>query len=199
MVQRCLRSQLSLWYWLHAFLLLVSAKNREVTTAPPCPYDFTVYVYDLSPDLSPLRLAEEARRNRTFHVCQKCIFEQFALEYVLVDFFTQFCGRTYNPDEADFFYLPVVRDVDYRVAMQRGGGKGRDPSPMENVLIEALEKNNTEPWKAYLNVTDRYWRRYNGADHIIAMPAPVTNLRHQSSMRGHFHYVRIAARLLTDC
>ena len=154
-----------------------------------CLYDFKVYVYPLSPELSPIKLAEEARKNQTFHVCQKCIYEQFALEYVLVDFFTQFCGRTYNPEEADFFYLPVVRDVDYRVALQRGGGKGRDPSPMENVLIEAMEKNNTAPWREYLNVTDRYWHRYNGADHIIAMPAPVTNLRHQSSMRGHFHYV----------
>ena len=86
-----------------------------------CEHDFKVYVYPLSPDLSPVRLAEEARRNRTFHICQKCIYEQFALEYILVDFFSQFCGRTDNPEEADFFYLPVVRDVDYRVALQVGG------------------------------------------------------------------------------
>ena len=26
-------------------------------------------------------------------------------------------------------------------------------------------------------------------DHIIVMPAPVTNLRHQTSMRGFFHYM----------
>jgi len=64
---------------------------------------------------------------------------------------------------------------------------------MENVLIEALEKNNTAPWRAYLNVTDRYWLRHGGADHIIAMPAPVTNLRHQPGMRGHFHSVRVVS------
>jgi hypothetical protein len=37
--------------------------------------------------------------------------EQFALEFVVMDFFMQFCGRTYDPDLADFFYLPIVRDV----------------------------------------------------------------------------------------
>jgi hypothetical protein len=31
----------------------------------------------------------------------------------MIDFFTQFCGRTYDPYEADFFYLPIVRDVSY--------------------------------------------------------------------------------------
>ena len=29
----------------------------------------------------------------------------------MMDFFTQFCGRTEDPNEADFFYLPIVRDV----------------------------------------------------------------------------------------
>lgn len=153
----------------------------------PCKYDYTVYVYPLSAALSPLRLAEEARRNHTYHVCRKCIFEQFALEYVLHDFFTQFCGRTYNPEEADYFYLPIVRDIDYRVAMS--SGNKRDPSATENVLLEAIEKKNLGPWNSYLNVTDQYWKKNSGADHIIAMPAPVTNLRHQASMRGFFHYV----------
>lgn len=149
-----------------------------------CKYDFTVFVYPLSSNLSPLRLAEEARRNQTYHICKKCIYEQFALEYVVYDFFTQFCGRTYNAEEADYFYLPIVRDIDFRVALPN-----RSPSLVENVLIEAIEKNNLAPWTAYLNVTDKYWKKNNGADHIIAMPAPVTNLRHQSSMRGFFHYV----------
>ena len=156
-----------------------------------CPYDFKVYVYPLASTLSPIRLAEEARRNRTYHVCQKCIYEQFALEYVVFDFFTQFCGRTHLPDEADFFYLPIVRDIDYRVALQLGGRGSRESSSMENVLLQIIEKNNSDPWKQYLNVTDKYWRRHDGADHILVMPAPVTNLRHQSSMRGFFHYVSI--------
>ena len=165
-------------------LLLLFSILGEDTSQHNCKYDFTVFVYPLSSSLSPLRLAEEARRNQTYHVCKKCIYEQFALEYVVHDFFTQFCGRTYNPEDADYFYLPIVRDIDFRVALP-----DRSPSLIENVLIEAIEKNNLAPWKAYLNVTEKYCKKNNGEEHIIAMPAPVTNLRHQSSMRGFFHYV----------
>lgn len=157
------------------------------TSEKPCRYDFSVYVYPLSPEITSLKLAEEARSNRTYHICRKCIYEQFALEYVIYDFFTQFCGRTYSPEKADYFYLPIVRDIDYRIALQNGGK--RNPSLTENALLEAIEKKNFDPWNNYLNVTDRYWKRNDGADHILTMPAPVTNLRHQTSMRGFFHYV----------
>ena len=52
-----------------------------------CKYDFKVYVYELPPHLASVRYAEEARKKRSLHVCQKCILEQFSLEYILVDFF----------------------------------------------------------------------------------------------------------------
>jgi hypothetical protein len=39
-----------------------------------CEYDFKVYVYDLPRDLSSIRLAEEARRNSSYHVCVGCIY-----------------------------------------------------------------------------------------------------------------------------
>ena len=52
-----------------------------------------------------------------------------------------------------------------------------------------MEKGDTSHWLKVFNVTDKYWKRHNGSDHIIVMPAPVTNFRHQSNMRGFFHYV----------
>jgi hypothetical protein len=108
----------------------------EFDTSSKCPYDFKVYIYPLSPHLGPIYKAEEARRNGTYHICKKCIFEQFALEYVVLDFLTQFCGRTYNPKEADYFYLPIVRDIEYRIHLYEPGG--RKPSPIENVLLEVI-------------------------------------------------------------
>jgi len=155
-----------------------------------CEYDFKVYIYELPEDLVPLKLAEDARRDKAYHVCAKCIMEQFALEYIMVDFFSNFCGRTKDPEEADFFYLPVVRDVEYRQTLYSSSkGPKRAPSRMDNVLIQAMEKDNMEPWKEYLKITDRYWLRNKGADHIIVMPAPVTNLRHQTGARGFSHYM----------
>ncbi len=122
----------------------------------------------------------------------RCIFEQFALEFVVMDYFTQFCGRTMNPDEADYFYLPLTRDLDYRISMTTG--KGKVSSPLELMLLDVIEKNDFTRWQDILGVTDEYWKRKNGADHVIVMPAPVTNFRHQSNMRGFFHYVSDIAK-----
>lgn len=144
-----------------------------------------MYVYEINLALS--ENAEKARKEQSYHVCTKCIYEQFALEYIIYDYFTKFCGRTYNPDDADYFYLPIIKDIDYRIALAKNGN--RQSSPIEQALLDAIEKNNLTLWKEVFQVTDAYWKRNNGADHILVMPAPVTNLRHQSNMRGFFHYM----------
>ena len=168
-----------------------------------CKYDFKVYVYPLPGHLAPVRLAEEARRNKTLHICQKCILEQFSLEYVVTDFLTQFCGRTNDPEEADFFYLPLIRDAEYRVTLDHNNkavkGNRRAPSQAEEALLammgdfrgrgSQLRKPESTLWTSYFNVTDKWWNRRGGMDHILVMPAPVTNLRHEGGMRGFFHYM----------
>jgi hypothetical protein len=53
----------------------------------------------------------------------------------------------------------------------------------------ALEKNKTDTWKHVFNISDYFWHRNKGSDHIFIMPAPVTNFRHESSRRGFFHYM----------
>jgi len=64
------------------FYLFSTATHGERESG--CPYDFSVYVYPLPVDIGPVKLAEEARTSKKYHVCQKCILEQFALEYVMV-------------------------------------------------------------------------------------------------------------------
>ena len=116
-------------------------EQREHDT---CPFSFKLYIYDLPPHIPPIKLAEEARHNKTYHVCQKCIYEQFSLELIVYDYFAQFCGRTLDPEEADYFYLPVARDVEYREQMSRGK---KVPSMMDNVFLAALEKKDLGPWR----------------------------------------------------
>jgi hypothetical protein len=154
-----------------------------------CKYRFKVYVYPIPTVLPAVQIGEEARRNGTLHVCRKCILEQFALEFIIYDFFLSFCGRTYDPTEADYFYLPLIRDAEFRMAMQLGGIRSRAPSLAEQALIAVLEKNDSSLWNKVFNITDHYWHRKGGSDHIIVMPAPVTNLRHETSKRGFFHYM----------
>eukprot|EP00605_Chrysophyceae_sp_TOSAG23-4_P001076 GSChrysophyteH1.ASY1.ANO1.1181.1 assembled CDS len=169
-----------------------SADIGAISLNEQCPYAFKVYIYDLPSEIASVRIAREARANKTLHICQKCILEQFSLEYVVHDFFHNFCGRTDDPSEADYFYLPIIRDAEFRVALDhnnKGVKDRRAPSMTEQALLEAMEKDNMDKWKAHFKVTDKYWKAHKGADHIIVMPAPVTNLRHQSSMRGFFHYM----------
>lgn len=162
----------------------VISTNRGTKTK--CPYNFKVFVYPVVPSLPSFRYSEEARRNKTLHICQKCIFEQFSLEYILYDFFTQFCGRTYNPDEADYFYMPIIRDAEYRINLQVNN---RESSSTELALLDIIENQNHAKWSELFQYTDKYWKAKNGFDHIIVIPAPVTNLRHESSRRGFFHYM----------
>jgi antitoxin component HigA of HigAB toxin-antitoxin module len=162
--------------------------NTLGTTRETCPYNFKVYVYEIPHHIDALRISLEARRNKTLHVCHKCILEQFSLEYIMNDFFMHFCGRTHNPAEADYFYLPLVRDAEFRHAMSIST-RNRAPSSAEWALLNILEKNDSTLWKSVFNVTDAYWHAHGGSDHIIAMPAPVTNIRHETSQRGFFHYM----------
>jgi Exostosin family len=161
--------------------------NRS--SSQKCKYDFKVYVYEVPWSIPSVRVAAEARVNRTLHVCKKCLMEQFALEYIISDFFLQFCGRTFDPAEADFFYLPLIRDAEYRDVLLGKSNAKRDPSYTEEALLNTIEKGNSTKWKEYFNITDKFWRAHGGSDHIIVMPAPVTNLRHESGKRGFFHYM----------
>lgn len=166
--------------------------TKDMIVGNTCPYSVKVYVYDLPTELPSVRLAEEARRNGTLHICHKCILEQFSLEYIIHDYFTQFCGRTYNPKEADYFYLPIIRDAEYRTALSIRGPpqfNSRAPSATEEALLAAIEKNDLTLWKKTFQITDEYWKAHQGRDHLLVMPAPVTNFRHEGSRRGFFHYM----------
>jgi Exostosin family len=163
--------------------------TSERSSSQKCKYDFKVYVYEVPWSIPSVRLAAEARVNRTLHVCKKCLMEQFALEYIVSDFFLQFCGRTFDPTEADFFYLPLIRDAEYRDVLLGKSNAKRKPSYTEEALLNIIEKGNSAKWKDYFNITDKFWRARGGSDHIIVMPAPVTNLRHESGKRGFFHYM----------
>lgn len=172
--------------------IVTKVKETTATTVVQqrgCPYDFKVYVYDAPQNLPSIQLAQEARRNLTLHVCQKCILEQFALEYIITDFFTNFCGRTHDPATADFFYLPIIRDAEYRLTLDSRSRTKRQPSSTEVALLDIMEKGKSSKWMQVFNITDKYWRAKSGADHIVVMPAPVTNFRHETSMRGFFHYM----------
>jgi hypothetical protein len=62
------------------------------------------------------------------------------------DFLTQFCGRTMDPEEADFFYLPVIRDVwitNSRIILLR---LDRDSIHIVSLFLFRVRLNTGSPW-----------------------------------------------------
>ena len=87
-------------------------------------------------------------------------------------------------------YHTIYRDAEFRYTLDdKANNHKRHPSYIEQTLIEILEKSKYNKWLSYTNYTTKYWLRYKGADHILVMPAPVTNFRHEQSRRGFFHYM----------
>ena len=85
--------------------------------------------------------------------------------------------------------LTQVRDAEYRVSIESRQKNSRDSSLTEQALLNIVEKQNYTLWSQLYQYTDKYWKAKNGYDHIIVMPAPVTNFRHETSRRGFFHYM----------
>ncbi len=59
---------------LFQYVFLLQLVSLQYNEAVVCPYDFKVYVYDLPASLPSVKLAEDARKEKTFHICQKCIY-----------------------------------------------------------------------------------------------------------------------------
>ena len=116
-----------------------------------CPYGFKVFVYPVNVTTPSFARAEEARKNNSLHVCRRCILEQFSLEYILYDFFTQSCVRTLNPDDADYYYMPMLRDAEYRINLHNNNN--RDSSFIEEMILDMLDlsknNNNNKHYKEY--------------------------------------------------
>lgn len=67
--------------------------------------------------------------------------------------------------------------------------KDRSPSAADKALLSLILKNEKKHWEEAFKVPLTYWDRYQGADHILVMPAPVTNFNHETNQRGFFHYM----------
>lgn len=170
-------------------------KNKNKNYFQSCPYNFKIYVYDLPDNHSGSLLAEHARNQTEYNVCNDCNYSQFSLEFVINDFFLQFCGRTTNPDEADFFYLPVIKDTEYRYR-RLNLQQFREPSLTEYSFIDAIENQNFNILKNYFDITDKYLKRRGGYDHIVIIVTPVSAFYHTSTPYLTHHFLPLLTNFI---
>jgi len=97
------------------------------------------------------------------------------------------CLRTFDPDEAALFYVPYMATIDY----WRGERwpPSSKTSPHAQALIDVIADNDYSAWEELWGLTSRYWKRRQGADHILVYPEPLHGLWHPRSRRGSFHFI----------
>jgi len=120
---------------------------------------------------------------------------QFATELLVREIFTHpaSCLRTHDPEEADLFYVPYLPSVEFHA-----GVKGRPPSHKTSrfaqALLDVLERKY-DGWESSFGLTAKYWKRKQGADHILVFSEPLQGLTHPKNRRGNYHFIHSQKQL----
>ena len=116
---------------------------------PKTGYSFKIYIYDL-----PSEFHSNLKRDQ-----RRCVSDQYGTEIRIHEDLLHSPIRTKNPEEADFFYVPIYGECYLFRENQRSGR-------------EAM--SNTNKWyrrALHILVHDHpYWNRTQGRDHIWTFP-----------------------------
>ena len=152
-------------------IVVLFLNNLISNLSSVCNVDFKVYVYE-----TPLlELSEDYRPNDTFAGSQ----QQYSLGLIVYNYFNHFCGRTLNPDEADYFYLPQSDDVLFHVV------KKGTQSYTQQAFMAVINDEFDSKFKIS-NITNKYWLRNSGSDHIIVIPAPLIDMEQDFATLRHY-------------
>ena len=157
---------------------ILSDHGRRMTTIPSSDA-WPWLVYDA-----------QARANATSHYDIDGQHVQYATELLVRELMTNAdsCLRTFDPDEADLFYVPYLPSMEFH----QGSKTALDYSTSKygQAIMDILYQHNYTAWEHVFGLTAEYWRRRNGSDHILVFSEPLHGLLHTRNKRGHFHYIR---------
>jgi len=131
---------------------------------------------------------EKSKEGRWAHYVLGGQADQFTLEIILNDLFTHpgSCLRSFDPKSAKLFFVPFLHSV--------AGHQGKvfqadfSTTPHAKAMLDASDGNYTN-WKEVWGLTDEYWSRRDGADHIVVQSEPCHGFTHPRMKRGSHHYV----------
>ena len=103
------------------------------------------------------------------------------------------CLRSYDPDTAKLFYVPYMPSLEYHNGTLGLGSY--ETSPFGKALMSAIDHQNYTLWETTFGLTSKYWKRRDGADHILVFSEPLHGLFHPKSRRGNFHYINTQKQL----
>ncbi|KAJ3386045.1 Heat shock protein HSP 90-beta [Lobulomyces angularis] len=124
-----------------------------------CSSNLKIFVYPFAPE----RNINLLKQNGWRYICKvHCISAQFSLDLISHKFFLKSCMRTFNPEEADFYYVPYYSHLD----------QPHTKSFTKTILdmIDTHGKNNTAAgyrnWEHFTK-TDSYWWKTRGVSKHI--------------------------------
>ena len=123
------------------------------------------------------------------HYAPASQMDQYTLEVIVNTIFTHpdSCLRTYDPESAKLFHVPFYNSIHFH----NGKTFAQDYSTTNyaQALMDIMERENYDSWQKVWGITDKYWKRRGGADHVSVMTEPLHGFWHPRNKRGSFHFI----------
>lgn len=143
-----------------------------------------------------LTIDNETKTIESSHYHPMSMHAQFSTEILVRDILTHpdSCLRTYDPEEAKLFFVPYFPSMEFH-AGKKGSPPSHRTSPFAQSILDILEKNNHSSWERQFGLSSKYWRRREGADHILVFSEPLQGLTHPKNKRGSYHFIHTQKQL----
>jgi hypothetical protein len=105
------------------------------------------------------------------------------------------CLRTYDPEEATLFYVPYLPSIEHHRGLDGFRDIDYSTSSYGQAIMDIVDKQDYTGWEKHFGLTSKYWKRREGADHILVFSEPMHGLYHPRSKRGNFHFIHSQKQL----
>jgi hypothetical protein len=113
---------------------------------------------------------------------------QYTLELIVRELMTHpdSCLRTMDPMKASLFYVPYLPSTEFHNGKTYAQDYSTSPY---GAAVEAAIEGDFSKWEEMFGLTSDFWKRKNGADHILVFSEPLHGLSHPRSKRGSYHFI----------
>jgi len=136
------------------------------------------------------------RQNETIHYDVLGENAQYATELLIKQVMThpKSCLRTHDPEQAKLFYVPYMNTLELRRASDEWTGMERRLK-YGKAVHKVVEHQQYDEWENLFGLTSKYWKRNNGADHILVFGEPFGGTYLDANQGGMYRFVHTQKQL----
>jgi len=136
-------------------------------------------------------IEERTRQAQEFHFRLKDARAiQYTTELLVREVITHptSCLRTTDPKDASLFFVPYMVSMEWHNGSQYP--RSFETSIYGQAIIDILDSRNYQGWENVWGLSAEFWKRREGADHILVMSEGCHGLMHPRSMAGHDVFIQ---------